>query len=116
MPTYEVIHPDGRVFELVGDSPPTEAELEEIFASSPSKAPPAPEPEPLDGAQQERGQAVAQTISGLITGMPTQEEADIAERERVARARVPTFRKVGFPGVEQEVLPGQVPRQAVIGP
>ena len=50
MPTYEVTHPDGRVIELVGDSPPTEAELEEIFASlAPApeeQAPAAPKPTP----------------------------------------------------------------------
>lgn len=46
MPTYEVEDPTtGKVLELDGDSPPTEQELEEIFASvgaSPTPAPSAP--------------------------------------------------------------------------
>ncbi len=34
MPTFRVTNPDtGQVLNLTGDSPPTEAELEEIFAS-----------------------------------------------------------------------------------
>lgn len=35
MPTYDVQAPDGRSFELEGDSPPTEQELEQVFASLP---------------------------------------------------------------------------------
>lgn len=35
MPTYEVTAPDGRRVRLTGDSPPTDAELEHIFASLP---------------------------------------------------------------------------------
>ena len=29
---YEVEAPDGKIFELEGDSPPTEQELEEIYS------------------------------------------------------------------------------------
>lgn len=36
MPTYQVTAPDGRKVKLTGDSPPTEAELEQIFASLPA--------------------------------------------------------------------------------
>lgn len=35
MPIYDVQAPDGRSFELEGDSPPTEQELEQVFASLP---------------------------------------------------------------------------------
>ncbi len=44
MPTYRVTAPDGRRVRLTGDSPPTEAELEEIFAKLPApKAKAAPD-------------------------------------------------------------------------
>ena len=45
MPTYEVTHPDGRKLEIDGERPPTESELNDIFAkvggnaSSPSVPP-----------------------------------------------------------------------------
>jgi len=39
MPTYRVTAPDGRKIKLTGDSPPTEAELEQIFAGLPEKPP-----------------------------------------------------------------------------
>ncbi len=35
MPRYQVTAPDGRVVTLEGDSPPTDADLDEIFASLP---------------------------------------------------------------------------------
>lgn len=38
MPTYRVTAPDGRTVRLTGDSPPTEQELEEIFATLPAAA------------------------------------------------------------------------------
>lgn len=37
MPTYQVTSPDGRQVRLTGDSPPTEAELEDVFKSLPAK-------------------------------------------------------------------------------
>lgn len=40
MPTYEVTAPDGRVLEIDGPSPPTEADLDHIF-STVAPAPPA---------------------------------------------------------------------------
>lgn len=36
MPTYRITAPDGRTLRITGDAPPTEAELEEIFASVPT--------------------------------------------------------------------------------
>ncbi len=36
MPTYKVTAPDGRTVRLTGDSPPSEAELEQVFASLPA--------------------------------------------------------------------------------
>jgi hypothetical protein len=38
LPTYKVTAPDGRTVRLTGDSPPTEQELEEVFAALPAKA------------------------------------------------------------------------------
>ena len=47
MPTYEVTDPEsGKVLELEGDSPPTEAELIEIFGSEAVQAPPSVTPPP----------------------------------------------------------------------
>lgn len=44
MPIYEIEAPDGRVFEIEGDSSPNEQELEEIYSSLPqSQAPSVPE-------------------------------------------------------------------------
>lgn len=40
MPTYPITAPDGRVFPITGDSPPTEQELEEIYASLPPASSP----------------------------------------------------------------------------
>jgi hypothetical protein len=36
VPTYEVTAPDGRTFELTGDKPPTEKDLDDIFAKMPA--------------------------------------------------------------------------------
>ena len=33
MPIYEIEGPEGTIFELEGDTPPTESELEQVFAS-----------------------------------------------------------------------------------
>jgi hypothetical protein len=43
MPTYKVTAPDGRTVSLTGDSPPTEAELEDVFSAL-SAQPKAPAP------------------------------------------------------------------------
>jgi hypothetical protein len=42
MPKYEVQGPDGRKFDIEGDSPPNEQELEEIFSSLPKTGTPDP--------------------------------------------------------------------------
>lgn len=42
MPTYSIKSPDGRTVELQGDSPPTEQELNEIFAKLPKPTAPSP--------------------------------------------------------------------------
>lgn len=47
MPTYRVTAPDGRVFRLTGDSPPTEQELEQIFGSAGQSNAPQDKPNPL---------------------------------------------------------------------
>lgn len=41
MPIYEITAPDGRQFELEGDSPPTEQEMEEVYAGMPQQKAPA---------------------------------------------------------------------------
>jgi hypothetical protein len=38
LPTYKVTAPDGRTVRLTGDSPPTEQELEQVFAALPTGA------------------------------------------------------------------------------
>ncbi|HEY6021785.1 MAG TPA: hypothetical protein VIY48_18525 [Candidatus Paceibacterota bacterium] len=46
MPTYRITAPDGRQFNLTGDSPPTEGELMQIYGSMGGlKAPQAPQPQ-----------------------------------------------------------------------
>ncbi len=50
MPTYKVTDPTtGRTVKLTGDSPPTEQELEEIFASLPKMEQPQTQPVDADG-------------------------------------------------------------------
>jgi hypothetical protein len=47
MPTYKVTDPTtGKVLKLTGDSPPTEAELNEVFANAGGMAAPKPAPAP----------------------------------------------------------------------
>lgn len=75
MPTYQVTDPDtGRSMALTGDSPPTEQELEEIFASqrAPQAAPAIeqkqlPEGTALDVVL-EPAQAIASGLAGTIAG------------------------------------------------
>jgi hypothetical protein len=45
MPTYRVTAPDGRVVRLTGNSPPTDDELEQVFASLPPASGQADAPE-----------------------------------------------------------------------
>lgn len=62
MPTYKITAPDGRTLRLTGDSPPTEAELEEVFKSLPAASPGAPPESPKSSGgvmTDERGRALA---------------------------------------------------------
>src|SRR3972149_125163 len=88
MPKYKLQAPDGRTVTVEGDAPPSEAEIDEIFASLPGREQPQLSPQPklglidrirqnLVGAaserriqQGERGEAKAAGI-GLT---PTSEE------------------------------------------
>jgi hypothetical protein len=57
MPVYVVTAPDGRKVKLKGDTPPTEQDLDEVFAS----LPPIKEQSFL-GAAKETGAAMAQNV------------------------------------------------------
>lgn len=63
MPVYEVTAPNGKIFELEGDSPPTEQELEEIFASMVD-----------DGEQEEQGFMSAAADTGKFLGQAAASE------------------------------------------
>jgi hypothetical protein len=71
MPTFQVSDPtSGQILKLTGDSPPTEAELEEIFASQATPA--APEQRPTaflptgEGLTQEQRQQQADEEFGFL--------------------------------------------------
>ena len=74
MPTYLVKDPDtGRSVKLTGDSPPTEQELNEIFANLPRQARQPVEPaqsEPSFGEQLQGGLEAAATIGSSIVAEP----------------------------------------------
>lgn len=78
MPTYTVTDPQtGRKVKLTGDSPPTEAELEEVFASLPAKQ--APKQESPYALQQKamRGDAKSRdeyNRRAILAGQPTLEQ------------------------------------------
>jgi len=66
VPTYTITAPDGREFELEGSSPPTEAELEQVFASMApaaksggSPVADAPQPEPMSA-----GDMLSRAVTG----------------------------------------------------
>lgn len=90
MSVYEVTDPKtGVTLELEGDSPPTEAELEEIFASVSAGTPPAP-PEPFDSG---RGftRGVAEELGHFLRGL------------------VPSAEQIGqVPGAMKDVVRGQL--------
>lgn len=67
MPSYEVTAPDGRKLRLTGDTPPTDADLDAIFAD----LPPAPPRETMNF----RGLRLARTGSNVeVSPEPTDEE------------------------------------------
>jgi hypothetical protein len=62
LPTYKVTAPDGRTVRLTGDSPPTEQELEEVFAALPAKAGTAA---PAAPAERSNMDVMASSVKGL---------------------------------------------------
>jgi hypothetical protein len=63
MPTYLVTAPDGRKLKLTGDTPPTEQELDEVFASLPPM-----EQKGFLGASLETAKNIAQTGGAQVAG------------------------------------------------
>lgn len=71
MPRYQVTAPDGRTVVLEGDSPPTDADLDGIFASLPAKAveTPAAAPAPAGGSKlASMGTGALSVLGGLVSG------------------------------------------------
>ena len=53
MPTYKITSPDGRVFRVKGDSPPTENELNDIYSGMAEKTPSSDMPTSSSAAEQQ---------------------------------------------------------------
>lgn len=73
MPTYRITAPDGRTVRLTGDAPPTDQELEEIFANLPAKAPEhASEPRSGDGIRRANLLPIAgeEEVLGTVARLP----------------------------------------------
>ena len=109
MPVYSVTGPDGREFELEGDSPPSEAELEEVWEAVGGGAAPA-RLSPL------KPEGPAPAFSTEVPGLPQgpvpayQPQAPLPQRHGLVAAGV---QKAGFPGAAEKVeqvdqyLPGK---------
>lgn len=65
MPTYRIQAPDGRTFRVQGDGPPSEAELESIFAAMGGGPTHPPSAEDFIPAAPDRGSAVGRFASGV---------------------------------------------------
>jgi len=65
MPTYRVTAPDGRKIKLTGDSPPTEAELEQIFAGFPAQSPATDQGAPQAAPEEQGGE---RGVGGAVLG------------------------------------------------
>lgn len=75
MPIYEVEGPDGKVYEIEGDTPPTDDELDEIFKNLNSRAPGAPGINPnlaANLAASEKHVKPEQGIGDLLSGIGSQ--------------------------------------------
>lgn len=94
MPTYEVQGPDGRVFEIEGAKPPTEADLDQIFSSFPQKKTPT-KPSMSDQLTRQAGLTGRALVEGVL-GIP----AILAEVPRQAFNLIPG---VDFPPQQQAV-------------
>jgi hypothetical protein len=68
MPTYRVTTPDGQKLDLTADSPPTEQELEEVFASQSPKA--SALPPPTDLSKLPSDEAIENLVRGPQSGHP----------------------------------------------
>lgn len=82
MPTYKVTAPDGRTVKLTGDSPPTDADLDDIFTNLPAKqAPKTPEGPSLGGFAQELGGFLGR---GKFMGRPEELGKALGETAKTA--------------------------------
>jgi hypothetical protein len=103
MPTYTVTDPQtGKVVRLTGDSPPTEAELEQIFASMAQPA-----------AQAEPGIAQSFDVGGMRGAQNVVEGVQqLAAEGAVGRARSPIGGAMGVSGLTEEIARLQDPARA----
>ena len=98
MPTYEITDPEtGRKIRVTGDTPPTEAELNQIFASvqqAPAPVPRVVQQEPTDPSFMQQAGGVVENLASLATGAVAEPIAGLAG---LAAAAIPG----GRTGAEQ---------------
>src|SRR3990167_9093947 len=86
MPTYRIAHPNGKTIKIEGDAPPTEAELDDIFASIDVSS------EASDAQPQPKGASLGQRVSNIAAPfMAPFEGAAILGRQAVK----------GYKGIEE---------------
>lgn len=69
MPTYRITGPDGRKFKVRGDAPPSETELEDIFAGMAGGAPERPAQPPAAAPAPEGRSTLADVAIGAAKGL-----------------------------------------------
>lgn len=129
MPTYRVTDPStGKTLKLTGDSPPTEAELEELFAgvqetAEPAQAAPAKKPSLLDRVTssiipKETQMDVASTIAGSpqapLTGGIREALAAIPDVVRGAKEHPIETARGWFAGAAEGVMDMATPLNAAL--
>lgn len=113
MPNYKFRDPDtGKTITLVGDSPPTEQELEEIFKSTATPTePPAP-----SSFISDVGTSAVREAKGIVKGLP----AVVGEASKVASilpdtARYPIQRLMGIPSERTALMQDVETAKAIPG-
>lgn len=93
MPQYEVQAPDGRTVTLEGDTPPTEADLDQVFAAIP------PKQQPADSSQ--KAADIATKVKDFVTS------DEMKDRYKMSLARMATY------GPLANIIPPQIIKQAL---
>lgn len=135
MPTYRITDPDsGRVYRVTGDSPPTEAEIEEIVASQQTDPDMreqfmreemqklAAEQGPFEAAAISAGRGLTSIGRGLgLVEPPTEAEQSAIEALRQQRPIATTVGEVAgvtapflVPGMQAAAIPGTAARVGAV--